>query len=77
MATNHNAWLEKFKTFEASLNGQSSQPIHQIRKAAISEFEQTSLPTSADEAWKTVNVSMLSQSDFSLASIMSTTSKTY
>jgi Fe-S cluster assembly protein SufD len=67
MATNHNAWLEKFKTFEASLNGQSSQPIHQIRKAAISEFEQTSLPTSADEAWKTVNVSMLSQSDFSLA----------
>jgi len=67
MATDHKAWLEQFKTFEASLNGQSNQPIHQVRKNAISHFEETSLPTSADEAWKTINTSVMTQADFSLA----------
>ena len=66
MASDHQAWVEKFKTFEASLNGQASQPIHQVRKAAISHFEQVSLPTSAYEAWKTVNTSLLTQPDFAL-----------
>lgn len=67
MATDHQAWVEKFKTFESSLNGQASHPIHEVRKAAISHFEQTALPTSADEAWKTVNTSLLTQPDFELA----------
>lgn len=66
MATDHQAWLDKFNTFEASLNGQASQPIHQIRKSAIADFKELSLPTSADEAWKTVNTSALTQTDFSL-----------
>lgn len=67
MATDHTAWLDKFKTLEASLNGQADQPIHQVRKAAISHFEQTDLPTSADEAWKTINTSVLTQPDLALA----------
>ena len=67
MATDHKAWLEKFKTFESSLNGQADHPIHQVRKTAISQFEKTDLPTSADEAWKTINTSALTQPNLSLA----------
>jgi Fe-S cluster assembly protein SufD len=67
MILDQNAWIEKFRTFEKSLNGQSGQPIHQVRKAAILHFEQIDLPTSSDEAWKSVNTSVLAQTDYSLS----------
>ena len=67
MATDHTAWIEKFNIFEATLNGQSSHPVHQIRKAGMAQFSETKLPTSSDEAWKTINTSLLTKADFQLA----------
>lgn len=52
-------YLEAFRTFEAGLNGQSSSPVHALRRSAIERFEATGFPTSKDEAWKTINLSAL------------------
>lgn len=67
MANSHQTWLENFRAFESSLNGQASHPIHGVRKQAIAHFEKLSLPTSADEAWKNINTSALTNTEFKLA----------
>jgi Fe-S cluster assembly protein SufD len=50
-------YISNFKTFEASLNGGSKHPFHELRKTAIEEFESLNFPTIKDEEWKYTNVS--------------------
>ena len=57
-ASNHTSWIQKF---ESSLNG---QPLRALRQQAIADFDRLGYPTTADEAWKSVNPSALVRTDF-------------
>ena len=57
-ASNHTSWIQKF---ESSLNG---QPLRALRQQAIADFDRLGYPTTADEAWKSVNPSALIRTDF-------------
>ncbi|MGE5846424.1 MAG: Fe-S cluster assembly protein SufD, partial [Ignavibacteria bacterium] len=52
-------YLENFEIFQNSLNGESTQPINQLRKDAILKFSELSFPTIKDEEWKYTNISPL------------------
>lgn len=60
----HKIWIQKFNAFEAGLNGQATGPLRDLRRKAIAQFERMGYPTSADEAWKTINPSPLTRPDF-------------
>jgi Fe-S cluster assembly protein SufD len=51
--------LSNFDSFQNSLNGESRQPINQLRKDAILKFSELSFPTIKDEEWKYTNISPL------------------
>lgn len=59
MSDTTKTYIDAFETFESRLNGQSTSPIHQIRRNAIQVFEKNGFPTSRDEAWKSINLSPL------------------
>ena len=46
------AFLASFDLFERSLNGETSQPLHETRRRAIAEFEKIGLPSGRDEEWR-------------------------
>ena len=56
--SNHTSWVQKF---ESSPNGQS---LRALRQQAIADFDRLGYPTTADEAWKSVNPSALIRPDF-------------
>ena len=57
-------YLNEFKLFENSLNGESTAPIHKIRKEAISNFSNLNFPNTRDEEWKYTNISPLLKYNF-------------
>ncbi|MGA7837139.1 MAG: Fe-S cluster assembly protein SufD [Ignavibacteriaceae bacterium] len=57
-------YLNEFKLFENSLNGESTAPIHKIRKDAISNFSNLDFPNTRDEEWKYTNISPLLKYNF-------------
>jgi len=57
-------YLNEFKLFENSLNGESTAPIHKIRKEAISNFSNLDFPNTRDEEWKYTNISPLLKYNF-------------
>ena len=57
-------YLDEFKKFESTLNGESAEPIHQLRKEAISNFLELSFPNTKDEEWKYTNVTPLLKYNF-------------
>ena len=57
-------FLSHFADFEHSLNGGKSNSIHQLRKAAISNFSNLLFPTVKDEEWKYTNISPLLKHTF-------------
>jgi Fe-S cluster assembly protein SufD len=59
-----NWYLDEFKKFENSLNGESAEPIHQLRKEAILNFAELSFPNTRDEEWKYTNVAPLLKYNF-------------
>ena len=61
MSDLHKPYIEAFRAFESSLNGQAGQPVYQVRRGAIGAFEANGFPTSRDEAWKSVNLSLLTE----------------
>lgn len=54
-------YIDDFKMFEADLNGQAASPIHKLRQQAIKSFEAVGFPTPSDEAWKSINLSVLTK----------------
>ena len=52
-------YISSFADFEKSLNGESSNPVHQIRKEAIGRFGALGLPTTRDEEWRYTSVAPL------------------
>ena len=65
---NHKDWyLSNFKTFENGLNGESKTPFHQIRRDAISRFEEFGFPTNKNEDWKYTSVAPILKYNFTPA----------
>ncbi len=59
-----NWYINNFQSFEQSLNGESSSPVHAMRKDAITAFSQLNFPTTKDEEWRFTNISPLLQHNF-------------
>lgn len=59
-----NWYIEHFGKFENSLNGGASNPIHKIRKDAISNFSRLEFPTIKNEEWKYTSIAPLLKHTF-------------
>ena len=57
-------YLDEFKKFESTLNGESAKPIHQLRKEAVSKFAGLNFPNTKDEEWKYTNIAPLLKHNF-------------
>lgn len=54
-----------FKAFEESLNGASSSAVHQVRKEAITSFQEQGVPTARNEEYKYTDLRKALQKNFS------------
>lgn len=63
-----NQLLAAFKTNEERMNGESKTPFHQLRRAALNQFDLLGFPTIRHEEWKYSNVSGLFKEAFVLDS---------
>jgi Fe-S cluster assembly protein SufD len=59
-------FVKNFKTFEDNLNGEKTPVLHRIRKEALQNFSDLSLPTLKDEEWRYTNISPLLKYNFNL-----------
>lgn len=50
------AFVSNFNTFESQLNGQTSLPVHKLRKEAINTFSQLGVPGPKNEEYKYTNM---------------------
>ncbi|KAB2881125.1 Fe-S cluster assembly protein SufD [bacterium] len=67
--TNNKEWYQKqFRSFEESLNGQKSLPIHDFRKLAFDQFMALDFPNSKNEDWKYTNIEPILNSAFESSS---------
>ncbi len=57
-------YIESFKKFESSLNGESSLYFHQLRKDALMQFDAFKYPTQKNEEWKYTDVSPITKQNF-------------
>ena len=57
-------FVKNFKTFEDNLNGEKTPEFHRIRKEALQNFSDLSLPTLKDEEWRYTNISPLLKYNF-------------
>jgi Fe-S cluster assembly protein SufD len=66
--TDAKAWyISNFDFFESKLNGSSTIPFHETRRAAISKFAEAGFPTPRHEEWKYTNVAPILSHKFKLA----------
>lgn len=65
-------YVERFRRFEASLNGSSRTPFHRVRRKAIEHFERLGFPTTRDEEWKYTSVAPLTAQWFDMAAAAGT-----
>ncbi|QIP17109.1 Fe-S cluster assembly protein SufD [Spirosoma aureum] len=63
-----NQLLAAFRTNEERMNGESKTPLHQLRRAALNQFDLLGFPTIRHEEWKYSNVSGLFKEAFDLDS---------
>jgi len=59
-------FVKNYKTFEDNLNGEKTPELHRIRKKALKNFNDLSLPTLKDEEWRYTNISPLLKYNFVL-----------
>ncbi len=60
------SFLNNFKDFENSLNGESKSDFHKIRKQAFNNFYELDFPDRKNEEWRYTNISPLLQQSFSI-----------
>jgi Fe-S cluster assembly protein SufD len=53
-----------FELFERTLNGESREQIHGLRRSALEEFLAKGYPTTRDEEWRFTNVSPIAKTAF-------------
>ena len=61
-------FVKNFETFEDNLNGEKTPGLHRIRKEALQNFSDLSLPTLKDEEWRYTNISPLLKYNFTIPS---------
>lgn len=75
MQTEEKQWyLTNFKDFEKSLNGQVETNLHDIRKQAFAQFQNSGFPTTRDEEWRFTNVAPIKEGAFKPAKSQGQTS---
>lgn len=57
-------YLTNFDLFEKKLNGESTSPLHDIRKKAIAQVKESGFPTIRDEEWRFTNVNPIAKTEF-------------
>ncbi|MFT6814448.1 MAG: Fe-S cluster assembly protein SufD [Sphingobacteriales bacterium] len=57
-------FIDQFDALEKQLNGQSSKPIHSIRKEALADFSKLGIPTKKNEQYKYTSLNTLVSSEF-------------
>lgn len=57
-------YIDSFKKLENSLNGESKLFIHQLRKEALNQFENSNFPTQKNEEWKYTDVTSITKQNF-------------
>ena len=65
--------LAAFRTSEERMNGASKTPLHQVRRAALHQFDILGFPTIRHEEWKYSNVSGLLKEAFELDGVSTVT----
>ena len=55
-----------FQATEERINGESKTPVHQLRRAALQQFDRLGFPTIKNEEWKYSNVNSLVKEAFDL-----------
>lgn len=63
-------YSERFKDFEAKLNGESGSFFHQLRKDAIGKLNELYFPHSKNEDWKYTNISPVLKYNFKPAVLL-------
>lgn len=63
-----NQLLTAFRTSEERMNGESKTPLHQIRRAALQQFDLLGFPTIRHEEWKYSSVSNMLKEAFDIDS---------
>ncbi|GAB4049498.1 Fe-S cluster assembly protein SufD [Spirosoma litoris] len=58
--------LAAFRDNEERMNGERKAPLHQLRRAALKQFDQLGFPTTRNEEWKYSSVSGLLKQSFDL-----------
>lgn len=61
-------FVKNFNAFEDNLNGENTPELHRVRKEALKNFSELSLPTLKDEEWRYTNISSLLKYNFTLPS---------
>jgi Fe-S cluster assembly protein SufD len=61
-----NQLMAAFRTNEELMNGESKTPLHQVRRAALHQFDLLGFPTVRHEEWKYSNVNSLLKEAFDL-----------
>ncbi|MGB5847216.1 MAG: Fe-S cluster assembly protein SufD [Ignavibacteriaceae bacterium] len=59
-------FVKNFEAFEDNLNGEKTPEFHRIRKEALKNFSDLSLPTLKDEEWRYTSISPLLKYNFIL-----------
>lgn len=63
--TDFKQWfIDNFKTFENSLNGEKTESFNNLRKNALLKFSSLDIPTTKDEEWKYTNLSPVLKHNF-------------
>jgi len=58
-------WYQtSFELFERTLNGESREPVHTLRRRALKGFLATGFPTTKNEEWRFTNVSPIAKTSF-------------
>jgi len=57
-------YLSDFKRVESSLNGAKDHPVHALRQAGITRFNELGFPTTRHEEWKYTNILPLAKTTF-------------
>lgn len=61
---NKDWYISNFESFEKSLNGQAGSDFHNLRKNAITKFEELGFPTLKNEDWKYTNIAPIFNYNF-------------
>jgi Fe-S cluster assembly protein SufD len=59
-------WVDKFKAFEKGLNGESTSPVHGLRRKALTSLQDLGFPTTKHEEWRFTNISPIVKTQFAV-----------